>query len=121
MKRFLIQASVLNAEGSQTWYADAETEAEALQKYNNGDCDIYASEIDITSLGEPELVGETTLDDFGDLAATPPAAQPVQRPWVGLTDDDLLQIRESVQIVEGRSPLQSLTKAIEAKLKDKNT
>jgi len=45
----------------------------------------------------------------------------VAHPWVGLTDDDMLQIRESVQIVEGRSLLQSHTKAIEAKLKEKNT
>ena len=46
---------------------------------------------------------------------------PQQRPWVGLTDDDLLQIREIVQAVEGQSLLQSLTKAIETKLKEKNT
>ena len=43
-----------------------------------------------------------------------------QRQWVGLTDDDLLQIRETVQVVEGRSVLQSLTKAIEQALKEKN-
>ena len=55
--------------------------------------------------------------ETGDLLYTTPP----QRPWVGLTDDDLLQIRETVQIVEGRSLLQSLTKAIEAKLKEKNT
>jgi hypothetical protein len=48
-------------------------------------------------------------------------ATPQQRPWVGLTDDDLLQIRETVQVVEGRSVLQSLTKAIEQALKEKNT
>jgi hypothetical protein len=44
-----------------------------------------------------------------------------QRQWVGMTDDDLLQIRETVQVVEGRSVLQSLTKAIEQLLKEKNT
>jgi cupin superfamily acireductone dioxygenase involved in methionine salvage len=44
-----------------------------------------------------------------------------QRPWVGLTDDDVLQIRENVQIVEGLSLLVSMTRAIEAKLKEKNT
>ena len=54
---------------------------------------------------------------IGDkLYTTPP-----QRTWVGLTDDDLLQIRESLQTVEGQSLLQSLTKAIEAKLREKNT
>jgi hypothetical protein len=73
------------------------------------------------------------------LYTTPPLpAQPVQepdltavymsglydgkkkRPWIGLTDEDLLQIRETVQVVEGRSLLQSLTKAIEQALKEKN-
>ena len=67
LKRFLIKTSVENAEGSQTWYVDAENEAEALQKYNNGKCcDIYANEVEVTWLGQPELAGETTLDDFGD-------------------------------------------------------
>ena len=49
LKRFLIQTSVENAEGSQTWYVDAENEAEALQKYNNGECDMYANEAEVTS------------------------------------------------------------------------
>ena len=48
-------------------------------------------------------------------------AMPAKREWVGLTDEDLLQIRETVQVVEGRSLLQSLTKAIEQALKEKNT
>jgi hypothetical protein len=82
MKRFLIQTSVENAEGSQTWYVDAETEAEALKKYNDGDCNMYQNEVDVTSLGEPELAGETSLDDFGYYVTTP------QRTWVGLTDED---------------------------------
>jgi hypothetical protein len=72
MKRFLFQTSVENAEGSQTWYVDAKNETEALQKYSNGDCDIYASEVDVTSIGQPELAGETTLDDFGDFRPTQP-------------------------------------------------
>ena len=44
-----------------------------------------------------------------------------QRPWVGLTDEEVLQIRENLQVVEGISLLENLTKAIEAKLKEKNT
>ncbi len=75
MKRFLIQTSVENAEGSQTWYVDAETEAEALQKYDDGDCNIYADESEVTSLGEPELAGETTLDDFGDFPPPQPRSK----------------------------------------------
>ena len=43
-----------------------------------------------------------------------------QRPWVGLTDEEVLQIRENLQVVEGISLLENLTKAIETKLKEKN-
>jgi hypothetical protein len=65
----------------------------------------------------PHLIFRTpTVANLGS-----PVGLYLEQPWVGLTDDDLLQIRESVQIVEGQSPLQSLTKAIEAKLKEKNT
>ena len=46
--------------------------------------------------------------------------QSPQRPWVGLTDEEVLQIRENLQVVEGISLLENLTKAIEAKLKEKN-
>jgi hypothetical protein len=84
MKRFLFQTSVENAEGSQTWYVDAKNETEALQKYSNGDCDIYASEVDVTSIGQPELAGETTLDDFGDFKPPQPT-QPEQKPVAEIT------------------------------------
>ena len=46
---------------------------------------------------------------------------PPQRPWVGLTDEELLQIRENLQVVEGISLLENLTKAIGAALRSKNT
>ena len=59
----------------------------------------------------PKLVAS----NIRPLYTTPP-----KREWVGLTDGDLLQIRETVQVVEGRSLLQSLTKAIEQALKEKN-
>lgn len=82
MKRYLIETSVENAEGSQCWYVDASSESEALEKYREGGCDLYSSDVDVTSLGEPEISGETTLDDFGDFAEKP--AQPQQEP--GLLD-----------------------------------
>lgn len=68
MKRFLIDTSVLNAEGSQTWFVDAETEKEALAKFKKGDCDLYESNVDVTSLDDPEISGEVPLDDFGHFA-----------------------------------------------------
>ena len=46
---------------------------------------------------------------------------PPQRPWVGLTDEEVLQIRENLQVVEGISLLENLTKAIGAALRSKNT
>lgn len=74
IKRFLIETSVENAEGSQTWYVDATSEAEALKQYEQGGCDLYASNVEVTSLGKPEISGETTLDDFGDFAEQPAPA-----------------------------------------------
>ena len=44
-----------------------------------------------------------------------------QRPWVDLTDEEVLQIRENLQVVEGISLLENLTKAIGAALRSKNT
>jgi hypothetical protein len=45
-----------------------------------------------------------------------------KREWVGLTDEDLLQIQENVRALGGKiSLLRSLSIDIEAKLKEKNT
>jgi hypothetical protein len=85
MKRFLIDTSVENAEGTQTWFVDAETEQEALDKFSSGNCDLYESNVEVTRCGEPEISGEVPLDDFGRFAEQPPAAQPsptVQEPVV---------------------------------------
>ena len=111
MKRYLIHTSVQGAEGFQTWYVDATTEEEAMDKYRNGDSDIYVSEVDVTSLGDPEIEGTTTLDDFGDFGPTP------QRQWVGLTYPDREALR--YQFADWNYPA-SLVSAIEAKLKEKN-
>lgn len=66
MKRFLINTDVVDAQGVQTWYVDAESEDEALEKFNAGAGEIYENEVEVTKLGDPEICGETTLDDFGD-------------------------------------------------------
>jgi hypothetical protein len=75
MKRFLIDTLVENAEGTQTWFVDAETEEEALDKFSAGGCDLYESNVDVTQCGDPEISGEVPLDDFGRFAEQPPAAQ----------------------------------------------
>ena len=128
MKRFLIETSVENAEGSQTWYVDATSEDEALKKYEQGRCDLYASNVDVTSLGEPEISGETTLDDFGDFAEQPAQHQgpysapvkelwPVAKPWVGLTKQDLESAYWDYMETGTQNGFEKIVKALEIKLR----
>jgi hypothetical protein len=98
MKRFLIDTSVENAEGSQTWYVDAKTEEEALAKFESGDCNIYESNVEVTKSGEPEISGAVPLDDFGRFAEQPPAAPNVQEPVK--FSEELHQERERRQQLE---------------------
>lgn len=73
MKRYLYNASVDGASGSQTFYVDAETREEADTKLKvGGPADIYAADVEVTQLGEFEFDSETTIDDFGDF---PPATE----------------------------------------------
>ncbi len=53
------------------------------------------------------------------LYTTPPAAQPAQRPWVGLTNNELQPIADEYRILFG-SWVEDFARAIEAKLKEKN-
>jgi len=85
MKRFLYQANVDGAEGNQTFYIDAETQEEADARAQNDESDgIYESEVEVTSLGSMELIGETTTDDYGDF---PPAQHPTSAPDSSLEQD----------------------------------
>jgi hypothetical protein len=67
-QRFLIEASVESADGSQTWFVDAEDEQEALALYKVGKADIYSTDVEVLQLGKPEIVGVAGLDDKGELA-----------------------------------------------------
>jgi hypothetical protein len=108
MKRFLIDTSVENAEGTQTWFVDAETEEEALDKFSAGGCDLYESNVDVTQCGDPEISGEVPLDDFGRFAEQPPAAPvpltlaKIRAMWGsenGLEDCNLCKFDDFVQVV----------------------
>ena len=46
---------------------------------------------------------------------------PPQRPWVGLTDDEMLAIEQNTTCTADESWLRKVTLNIEAKLKEKNT
>jgi hypothetical protein len=56
------------------------------------------------------------LEQF--INTTPPAAQ---RQWVGLTDEEITELEETTTCLANESWLRNLTRAIEAKLKEKNT
>ena len=71
MKRFLFSYDIESASGTQCFYVDAETLEEAKVKIEDGG-DIYSDECEVTGLcHDPEFVGETSIDDFGDF---PPEA-----------------------------------------------
>jgi glycine cleavage system regulatory protein len=44
----------------------------------------------------------------------------VQRKWVGLTDEEIAELEETTTCLVNESWLRNLTRAIEAKLKEKN-
>jgi hypothetical protein len=46
---------------------------------------------------------------------------PPERTWVGLTDEEMLTLEETTTCTKDESWLRNLTRAIEAKLKEKNT
>lgn len=69
MKRFLIGVDITAAEGTQTFYVDAETEEEALEVFKKKGGEFYCEEICVMDTGSPEIVGEVDLDDTGDRPA----------------------------------------------------
>lgn len=70
MKRFLLARPVTEASGTQTFWADAVDEQDALARHENGEGGMYASDCEVDQLGEAEICGEIDTTDFGDF---PPA------------------------------------------------
>ena len=72
-------------------------------------------------------VGHCTAEQYGQAMAalhgTPPAAQPAQRPWVGLTESVRQQIvqRFCLNVGDWTQNGKSVAIAVEAELKEKNT
>lgn len=63
IQRFLIECDVENSGGSQIFYADAESEAEAIEMHKRGESEFYEDNSEVTGLGLPEIIGTTSLDD----------------------------------------------------------
>jgi hypothetical protein len=90
-----------------------EDEREAWWKqYRDGSVEVneartFIAEDAIATGRRPLVFGDTT---------PPPVAEPHKRTWVGLTDDEIREL-----VLEFREVPITLTFAIEAKLKEKNT
>ena len=82
---------------------------EALAKQEQGEPVAYAND-DWSQITFP--LGKVPTKG-GNLYTTP---QPAQKPWVGLTDDEMNEIW-----ADQKRTGESITRAIEAKLKEKNT
>ena len=61
--KYLIETAVLRAEGSQTWVVEADSPEEALERFDSGDGDIVESNVDVTAIGDPVIVGEDMPDE----------------------------------------------------------
>ena len=64
---------------------------------------------------------EVYAQGFEDGMAAQAEIQKTLRPWVGLTDEEMLSIEEITTCTKDESWLRNVTRAIEAKLKEKNT
>jgi hypothetical protein len=63
----------------------------------------------------------TYAQGYEDGVAAQAKVQQTLRPWVGLTDEEILMLEETTTCTKDESWLRNLTQAIEAKLKEKNT
>ena len=72
---------------------------------------------------QPAPVQEPVAKDNSNYRLDPPEAEPAQRQWVGLTDDERRFVRNSVgynQFVTAGEYAEHVQKATEAKLKERN-
>lgn len=67
-QRYLIETDAQSVDGSQTWFADAETEQQALAIYSAGNARLYSSNLEVLQEGAPEITGTTEMTDQGELA-----------------------------------------------------
>lgn len=116
LKRHLFITSVENAEGTQTWWVDAASKEDALAKFEAGNCEIYSSEVEVTKLGEPEYLGATSLDDFGD-AENKTEIESLRAERDAVMEKHFQAVEAQVKLIHERDALkQKLGPALEAAL-----
>jgi len=82
-----------------------------LQELPDGEYQIYT-----TPPAQPAPVQEPVAKDNSNYRFDPPEAEPAQRQWVGLTDEEIDDLYQGA----GKNDLKR-AREIEAKLKEKNT
>ena len=101
--------------GEQDFLFDVDERAWHLLVENRGGCRCHISP-PCGACSNP--ISEEEMNEVGYTYTTPPATQPAQKPWVGLTDEEMQVIEDNC--LEGGS-FWDVYRTIEAKLKEKNT
>ena len=58
MATFLVRVDVVRVNGWQYFHVEARNEREALEQWHRGEHKFVDEEIEVTELGEPDVVGE---------------------------------------------------------------
>jgi hypothetical protein len=98
--------------GEQDFLFDVDERAWHLLVENRGGCRCHISP-PCGACSNP--ISEEEMNEVGYTYTTPPATQPAQKPWVGLDEDEV------EDCARGCANHAELARAIEAKLKEKNT
>lgn len=61
-KSYLICTPVVRASGTQHWRVTASSPEEALEKHRRGQSDFEFEEVEVTALGEPEIIEEVDIE-----------------------------------------------------------
>ena len=100
--------------GEQDFLFDVDERAWHLLVENRGGCRCHISP-PCGACSNP--ISEEEMNEVGYTYTTPPATQPAQKPWVGLTDEEIDAAWPSPK---GTNSVRTLVHIIEAKLKEKN-
>lgn len=62
-KSYLISTNVENASGWQYWRVEATSREEAIELHKKGESEFEWEEVEVTDLGEPEVIEETEIEE----------------------------------------------------------
>lgn len=94
-QRFLFDADVKTAAGSQTFYIDADTLEEAEERAANGESDgIYSHQVEVTEIGPLCYSHDvTSLNDYGDFTAD---GVPAENAQIEAVEEEMGELRDAL-------------------------